>query len=267
MKLYIKSYSSYRSDKEDIDVKKELKQKYKLDTRRQDGFIHLGVLGAQRLKENGEIDEYDELYITTGIGNIDVLQRTHLYVCKENNSITPYDFINMLGNTTSYYVAASLGVHGKTIFQISDNFTYINTLISIYASISQSKKDAIISTIDLVNNPDEVIKRVLGIDEKREVVSSVNYQRLSLEDDDAIAEIEFDANTYSLEEVKVILDNSDTEILSSMRCEKLSYKTDDKFFETMASYAVNSYIKKAQNLIYIDCFEDKYKILKLKSLV
>ncbi len=266
MKLYIKSYSSYRSDKEDIDIKKELKKRYKLDTRRQDGFIHLGVFGAQRLKEKSQIDSHDELYITTGIGNIDVLQRTHLYVCRERNSIKPYDFINMLGNTTSYYIAASLGVCGKTIFQISDNFTFINSLISIYASINQSKKDAILGSIDLVNYPDEVIKRVLGVDEDIEVISSVNYQKLSLCSKNALAEVEFDAKIYSFDEVKAILNDNNTKILLSMRCNNLEYETYDKFFETAASHAINSYIKKAQDLIYVDCFEDKYKILRLKSL-
>jgi len=267
MKLYIKSVSSYRSDQEDIDVKKELKKRYKLDTRRQDGFIHLGVFGAQRLKENTQIDQHDELYITTGIGNIDVLQRTHLYVCREKNSIKPYDFINMLGNTTSYYIAASLGVCGKTIFQISDNFTFIHSLISIYASLNNSKKDAILGSIDLVNEPDEVIKRVLGIEESMEVLSSVNYQKLSLERDDALASIEFDAKVYSFEEIQVILNNCHGKILSSVRCEKLGYEKPDKFFETMASYAINAYVEKKQDLIYVDCFEEKYKILKLKSLI
>ena len=65
MKLYIKNYSSYRSDKEDIDIKKVLKQKYKLDTRRQDAFIHLAVYGAQLLKEKTAISEDDEFYLTT----------------------------------------------------------------------------------------------------------------------------------------------------------------------------------------------------------
>ena len=267
MKLYIKGISSYVSDKEDVDVKKELKKRYKLDTRRQDAFIHLGVFGAQRLKENVDIDEHDELYITTGIGNIDVLQRTHLYVCRENNSITPYDFINMLGNTTSYYIAASLGVNGKTIFQISDNFTFINSLISIYASINRSNKDAILGSIDLVNNPDEVIKRVLGVDENTEVISSVNYQKLSLSSQSAIAEIEFDAKTYTFDEVDSLLSGSEAEVLASMRCENLNLSKPNKFFETMASYAINSHIGNAKEFIYIDCFGEKYKILKLKSLI
>ena len=267
MKLYIKGFSSYISSKEDIDVKKELKKRYKLDTRRQDGFIHLGVFGAQRLKENVNINIHDELYITTGIGNIDVLQRTNLYVCKENNSITPYDFINMLGNTTSYYIAASLGVSGKTIFQISDNFTFINSLISVYASISKSKKDVILGSIDLVNSPDEVIKRVLGVNEDIEVVSSVNYQKLSLNSEDAIAELEFDISTYSFDEIKSVLATNKTEVLVSMRCKKLDYDKPKVFFETMASYAINSYIEESKELIYIDCFEDKYKILRLKSLI
>ena len=55
-----KKFSSQQSLKNHIinkhsDIKKELKQRYKLDTRRQDDFIHLAVFGAQRLKEKTTI--------------------------------------------------------------------------------------------------------------------------------------------------------------------------------------------------------------------
>ena len=78
MKLYIKEFSSFLDDGKDI--KKELKQKYKLDTRRQDKFIHLSVYGAQLLKEKIEINSDDELYITSGIGDVDIVQKTNTYM-------------------------------------------------------------------------------------------------------------------------------------------------------------------------------------------
>lgn len=266
MKLYIKNYSSYRSDRDSVEIKKVLKQKYKVDTRRQDEFIHLALYGAQLLKEKVDISEDDELYLTSGIGNIDVVQRTNTYIYEEKQPLKLFDFINLLGNTTSYYVATSLGISGKNIFQISDNFTYINSLISLYASISNSKKNAILCAIDLVNTPDEVIKRVLGVDESCEVISSVNYQKFSLSADGAMAELEFDLKTYSLEELKSLLASSKEDVLASMRCRDLKLEKESKFFETMASFALNEAMKKSEDLIYIDCFEDRYKILKLKSL-
>jgi hypothetical protein len=263
MKLYIKAYSSYRGDIKKFDVKKELKQKYKLDTRRQDTFIHLAVYGAQLLKENTAVNPDDELYITSGIGNLDVIQKTNKYVDHEGQFLKPFDFINMLGNTTSYYVASSLKVNGKNTFQISDRFTFINTLISIFASLSISKKDAILGSIDLSTNPQEVIKRVLGLDESIKVTSSVNYQKVSLKEDGAIAFVEFDSKSYSLSEVKKIVENSNSKIFASMRCTDLDLQKDDEYFETMASYAINNAIKLKYNLIYIDCYESSYKILNL----
>lgn len=266
MKLYIKNYSSYRSDRDSVEIKKVLKQKYRVDIRRQDEFIHLALYGAQLLKEKVAISEDDELYLTSGVGNIDVVQRTNTYIYEEKQPLKLFDFINLLGNTTSYYVAASLGISGKNIFQISDNFTYINSLVSLYASISNSQKDAILCAIDLVNTPDEVIKRVLGVDGSCEVLSSVNYQKFSLSSDDAMAELEFELKSYSLEEVKTLLASSKAEVLASMRCVNLELKKESKFFETMASFALNEAMKKSEDLIYVDCFEDRYKILKLKSL-
>lgn len=266
MKLYIKNYSSYRSDKEDVDIKKELKQKYKYDTRRQDEFIHLAVYGAQLLKDKTEINEDDELYVTSGVGNIDVVQRTNTNVYENNQFIRLFDFINLLGNTTSYYVASALEVKGKNIFQISDNFTYINSLISLYASIKNSKKDAIMCALDFVNTPQEVTKRTLGVQESCELTSSVNYQKFSLHPENAIAEIEFDAKFYDLNEIKDFLLLTTVPVQASFRCEGLDLEEDAKVFETVASYAVNKSVENSQDLIFIDCFENRYKILKIKSL-
>ena len=263
MKLYIKACSTYKGDIKEFDVKKELKQKYKLDTRRQDTFIHLAVYGAQTLKDKTAINIDDELYVTSGVGNIDVLQKTNNYVDKEGEFIKPFDFINMLGNTTSYYVASSLGVKGKNTFQISDNFTFINTLISVFASINISKKDAILGSIDLATEPQEVIKRVLGLDETTEVTSSVNYQKLSLEKNNSIASIEFDTKIYSLDEVKKIVEDSKSKVVSSIRCEELDTQKEGEYFETMASFAINSAIESKEDLVYVDCYEGSYKVLKL----
>lgn len=266
MKLYIKSYSSYIGDIKEFDVKRELKQKYKLDTRRQDTFIHLAVYGAQRLKESTNIDLNDELYITSGVGNIDVLQKTNNYVGKEGHFIKPFDFINMLGNTTSYYVASSLDLKGKNTFQISDNFTYINTLISIFASINISKNDAILGSIDLATEPDEIIKRVLGIDQDTKVTSSVNYQKLSLDKDNAVGYIEFEPKSYTLDEVKEMIDGTDLNIICSMRCNDLKAQKYDEYFETAPSYAVSQAIESKIDTIYVDYYDSKYKILKLINI-
>lgn len=227
MKLYLKAYSSFIDDGS-VDIKKELKQKYKLETRRQDKFIHLAVYGAQLLKERIEIHSDDELYITSGIGDVDIVQKTNTYMYKENQALKLFDFINLLGNTTSYYVAKSLGLKGKNIFQISDNFTFKNTLISAYSSAMNSKKDVIIGSVDLVSNPSEVIKRVLGVKESSNVLSSVNFQKFSLDSKDAIAEVEF------------VLESKST-------CK-------EKPFETYESYLLNRAV------------EDKMKVINIERL-
>ncbi len=267
MKLYIDAYSSFRGKVDDINLKKELKQKYKLDTRRQDTFIHLAVYGAQRLKERVDIESCDELYITSGAGNIDVLQKTNNYVCEEKEFIKPFDFINMLGNTTSYYVATSLGLKDKNIFQISNKFTFINTLVSVYASLKNSKKNAIVGAIDLVTEPDEVIKRVLGVAQETSVTSSVTYQKFSLSKQNAIGEVEFDTQSYSLEEIQSQVHQSTYDIMASMRCKALDAVKDDEFFETMPSYYIAYAMETKKNILYVDCFDGVYKIIKIRSLV
>ncbi len=257
MKLYIQNFSSYVEYDEESHLKKVLKQKYGLDTRRQDSFIHLALYGGMLLKEKIKIDEDDELYVTSGVGNIDIVQKTNTYMYEENQPLKLFDFINLLGNTTSYYVAKALEIKGKNIFQISDNFTYINTLISIYASLMNSGKNAIICSIDLSSKPDEITKRVLGINENQEIVSSVNYQKLSLCSKDAIAMIEFDANSYNKNKIEHILPEA---VVLTRKNSK------EAFFETILSYKINEAVEVKEDKIFIESFEDRYKILKLKIL-
>lgn len=267
MKLYVKAFSSYRNDEENLDIKKELKQKYKLDVRRQDEFIYLATLGAQRLKEVTEISVTDELYVTSGLGNIGILQRAEEYVTQLKQFIRPFDFINMLGNTTSYYVASSLGVKDKNIFQISDNFTYINTLISIYASLKVSEKEAILGSIDLQTNPPQLLQSLLGIEKETKIISATNYQKLSLSNDNALASIEFDIKSYTYDEIKNLLSKENSKIIVSNRCQKLSSNEKTNFFETIASNVVNNALKEKLDVLFVDCYEDKYKILKIRNLV
>ena len=257
MKLYIKNFSSYRDDLEQVDLKKELKSVYRLDTRRQDRFIHLGVYGAQLLKQKCDIEVDDELYVTSGIGNADIVQKTNTYMFEENQPLKLFDFINLLGNTTSYYIAKSLGVRGKNIFQISDNFTYLNSLIGIYASLKNSGKNAIICSIDLVNNPSEVTKRVLGVSKDIRVVSAVNYQKLSLKSDDALAEIEFDSKSFSHNQIKDRLEDAILIQRDEMQ---------EPYFETIVSYKLNEAIKNRDDRVIIESFQNRYRILKLKIL-
>ena len=266
MKLYILNYSSYRSDLDSMDVKSELKKTYKLDTRRQNKFIHLGLLGAKRLEEKVDICVDDELYITSGIGNIGIIQKATQ--CNFENELMPiFDFINILGNSTSFYISKALSIKGKSLFQISDNFSFINTLIIIYASLYESKKSAILGSIDLLSEPEEIIKRVLGVEKECALTSSVNYQKLSRSSTGAIAEVEFDTNFYSLEELKEILEANSTPVYGSMRCSQLECIKEDKFFQMEIAHTINSMIELKKEMIYIDCFEDKFKILRLKILV
>ncbi|EDZ63072.1 hypothetical protein SMGD1_1379 [Sulfurimonas gotlandica GD1] len=265
MKLYITGISSYRSDENDIDIKNELKKKYKLDTRRQNDFIHLGIFGAKKLQDEVNINVNDELYITSGVGNIDVVQEATESIHK-NEFMKIFDFINMLGNTTSYYISKSLNIKGKSLFQISDNFTFINSLISIYASLYSSKKNAILGSIDLVSEPDEIIKRILGVSEDCNLVSSVNYQKLSLSKEKAIAEIEFDTKIYSQDEIKTFLDENKTKVIFSSRCKEFYKDNEIAFCETIASSIINKHINNRVNLVYIDFYDKKYKVLKLNLL-
>ena len=255
MKLYIKEISNYQSDTENIDIKKELKSRYKLDTRRQNKFIHLALIGAERLKEKVNVSLDTELYITSNIGNIDVLQKAHSDVYLKGEFVKPYDFINMLGNTTNYYVSASFGIKDKNIFQISDSFSYIHSLISIYGSIYNKSKNVIFGSVNLVSNPDIIIKRILGVSEDDILSSSSSYQLLSSSDENAIAELNFDTKIYSKEEIDVFITNSSKNII------KFDFSTQMNFNSLLYENIINN-----KSVFFIDSYNKRYKILELNLL-
>ncbi len=266
MTLNIKAIGSFRSDKENIELKKELKTKYNLDTRRQDAFIHLALIGAQRLKEKIIIKSNTELYITSDIGNIDILQKTHDYVIEKKQFIRPFDFINMLGNTASYYVATSLNIKDKNIYQISDNFTFINSLISIYASLNSTNKNAILGAVDLVSQPDIINKRLLDVCDDVKLVSSSSYQFLSTNDEGSIAELKFSTSSFMYDEIKDFIDsNTKSNIILSKRCKKFYLNKNISFCETILSSLINENIELKKDFIYIDCYDEKYKKIILTN--
>ena len=265
MKLYVKATSSYRSDKENIDIKKELKQRYKIDVRRKESFIYAGLLGALRLKEQHSINKDDELYLTSGFGNIDILAKANDYILEKHETIRLFDFINMLGNTTNFYIAKALDIQGKSIFAISDNFTYFHVLTTIYASLLKNKNKVIFGAIDLALGNPEALKRIAGIDEETEVIDSIMYQYLSLDTSDALCELEIDSKFYTQDEIVSIVEKETREIVYSKRCDKSS-QDKTPYFETHASFVVNEMIEKSQDCLYIECYKDRYKVLKITTL-
>ncbi len=256
MKLYIKALSSYKGDITDFDVKKELKQNYKYDTRRQDNFILLSLWGALKLKDKIKINKSDELYITSGIGNIDILNKINKAINIDNDYLKPVDFINLLGNTSCYYIACALGLNGKNTFQISNNFTFINNLISIYASMINSKNDAILGSIDLASEPMDIIRRISGLAKNTDILTAVNYQKLSLSKENAIASIEFSTRIYNKSEIETIINKSKVKIVTHKNV----------YFETMPSYYVNQAINLKENIIYIDSYKENYKSIFIEIL-
>jgi len=265
MKLYLHAISSYRSDKEDIVLKKELKSRYKVDIRRKDDFIFAGLLGALRLKEQTDISKESALYLTSGYGNINILAKMNKYIVEDKESIKLFDFINMLGNTTSFYVAQELGIKAKSIFQISDNFTYFNTLISIYASLRQTNKEVVCGVIDLASENDEVLQRVAAVEQNTPLVSSVVFSQLSLEEKGALCKLEFDTKFYTYEEIKEVISKSSQKLYLSQRCKELEGEKSSFYIETDASYLINKAIQEQEDYLYVECYEQRYKLLKITA--
>jgi len=69
--------------------------------------------------------------------------------------------------------------------------------------------------------------------------------------------IEFDTNSYNKNKIEHILPEA---VVLTRKNSK------EAFFETILSYKINEAVEVKEDKIFIESFEDRYKILKLKIL-
>jgi len=202
MKLFVQAYSYQDNLPSQKELKTLLKKEYKIDTRRKDRFIYLALLGALKLQENTAIDTKSELYITSSLGNIDVVDSVYNTMILNKEIMALFDFINLLGNTTNFYVAKVLGLRGKSLYTISQKNNILNLLTTIKASLAQSGNEAVFGTIDALPKQLELAKRLSGVAKEETLQEEISFFQLSsTSNKHTLATLEFEQKNYTKEEV------------------------------------------------------------------
>ncbi len=124
--MYVHAVSPFICDPVDnIDgLKADLKNYTDFFFRRVNKFILLSLLGVHRCLHNKEFDKSIAVFLATENGNLGDTENVLHQMYKENSFPKPFNFINTMSNTASFYVAQSLKSLGRSITVSSKNVSF-----------------------------------------------------------------------------------------------------------------------------------------------
>ncbi len=124
--MYVHAVSPFICDPVDsIDgLKADLKNYTDFFFRRVNKFILLSLMGVHRCVHGKQIDKSTAVYLATENGNLGDTENVLHQMYKENSFPKPFNFINTMSNTASFYVAQSLKTLGRSITVSSKNVSF-----------------------------------------------------------------------------------------------------------------------------------------------
>ncbi len=124
--MYVHAVAPYVCDPaEDLDaLKADLKRYTDFFFRRVNRFILLSLTGVHRCVHGKKIDAHTAVYLSTENGNLGDTETVLHQLYRENSFPKPFNFINTMSNTASFYVAQSLKTLGRSITVSSKNVSF-----------------------------------------------------------------------------------------------------------------------------------------------
>lgn len=115
--MYIHNYAAFiGTPVEDMKYYKQEVGRYtRLGFRRANRFVLLAMAGAARCIHTMKIDTRTAVYLTTENGNLGDTEAVLDQIFHKREYPMPYNFINTMSNTASFYVAQSLALSGRNI--------------------------------------------------------------------------------------------------------------------------------------------------------
>jgi hypothetical protein len=144
-------YNSVESD-ELLNLKEEVKVSCGAHIRRIDRFIQLSLIGAHRCAKGITLAENTGLYVASSQGAKGNISKALVQIYKDKQPLMPLNFINMVGNAASFYIAKTLNIQGVNLFLTRNHFTFEAALEIAMLDISTGTSDAA-----LVGSVDECI--------------------------------------------------------------------------------------------------------------
>jgi hypothetical protein len=150
--MYIYSCASYHNDVNDeelLNLKDEVKISCGAHIRRIDRFIQLALIGSHRCIKGFSLADNTGLYVASSQGAKGNISRSLEQIYKEKQPLMPLNFINMVGNAASFYIAKMFNTHGVNLFLTRNEFTFEEALELALLDINTGVSNmALVGTVD-----------------------------------------------------------------------------------------------------------------------
>jgi hypothetical protein len=274
--MYIHAYSPFICDPlDDIDsLKADLKNYTDFFFRRVNKFIMLSLLGVHKCIHGKEIDRNTAVYLATENGNLGDTENVLRQMYDENSFPKPFNFINTMSNTASFYVAQSLKSLGRSITVSSKNVSFERGLELAVVDLERGHvKEALVGGVDeAVISRDHFAAKYDPSYNAVKLVEGSSWVYLKAEKTGALGEISV-VKTFNAEDEAIIWTRSAAGAPSVLAfgilmtpqekarwknecpaAEELDYIGTHGFYDTAASFAVCKFMEscKYSTLVHVN---------------
>lgn len=174
----IRSFGSYCSPaSEDVaDLKAELRRVVGKNIRRIDRFTQLALIGAHRCAGNIDLPERTNVYLGSGLGPYSTAARALTTIFKAQEPLMPLDFINLVGNFSSFNVAKTLGIEGANLF-VTNMSCCLGAIVELALIDLQSSmcECALVGWVDECVVPLSLHRNLARVDSEREIAEGSHW--------------------------------------------------------------------------------------------
>jgi hypothetical protein len=150
--MYIHGYGAFVGPPvADIkEIKAEVSRHFEIHFRRANRFVLICLAGVCHCVEGHVLPKNTAVFLTTENGNLGDTETVLQQIYHKHEFPMPYNFINTMSNTASFYVSQSLGLLGR-------NITFSSKLLSFERGLELLRCDLLSGTIDtaLLGGADE----------------------------------------------------------------------------------------------------------------
>ena len=164
--MFIHSFSVFLTApvKDGRVLKDELKRYTEVHFRRVNKFVILSLIGAHKSVFGKDLDRRTSIYLTTERGNLGDTENVLHQIYRKQSLPMPYNFINTMSNTASFYVSQGLNVEGRNISVSSQNLSFERGLELLKADMGMGLvHSALIGGVDEVNLSEVHFERKYGL--------------------------------------------------------------------------------------------------------
>jgi len=275
--MYVHGASAFICEPvDDINrLKDDLKQYTDFFFRRVNKFILLSLMGVHQCIYGKSISGSSAVYLATENGNLGDTENVLHQLYRENSFPKPFNFINTMSNTASFYVAQSLKTRGRSITVSSKNVSFERGLELAKVDFEMNHiTEALVGGVDeAVFSRDHFMKKYEKAYHAVKLVEGSSWLYLAAHRDGALGEIA-DIKTFNSRDDAVrwvtsapvsdpivlsfgiLIPPSEKEIWKK-ECaheEEFDYLTEHGYYDTVASFAVSKFFERYTRkvLIYIN---------------